>query len=1048
MAKLWIIAVTFLVLLISSGASLGSTWNGNWSFHQRIDLGIDTSNPIFRNQAVDIHIRFNKPCWAINEKENSVRVVVYHDGRWSELESQIYNLHFIDREHIDSCNLVFIIPPFADGKEKYYLYYDYNRKPKSNYPDHVSVEKGSFYYEPIKGYSIEVSYCKILEDGYCVFGIGLEGKTVGVELAQRVVKLKRDAKEFIPKNWQISASFALIYAIGGTNNVGTDEKLVSYKVLVDGNLMVRLKVVSESRNGNIRSENVYTYYYCPSEEKRIIVDMHHYVLEDCTSYGPAARGGGFVNILATRSRSTNIRELNLGFIPPYVHFSGEDGNIKEYKLYQNPNSKTYQWVISPEDDADLGENAWFSMDEGRNGYAYAVVFSTLKGIYSKGREGVQLVAGSIEWIDVPGFEVDGAGISAGRNSIEPGSAKVLDLPKGLAINATVEFFCTYSGGYLKVEEESKAFRVLSKLNKRVVGKGEIKGEEKRTFTLTVIPSLQWISKPLLAILFNVPLPTVEVKLYRNESLVSMALASRGKALKIDRGPPLKIRVDLKNLTFLQTVKFPSVEEGDYVVKVFLNIGRISKFVGYKVIRVERNVTCFVKCKPEGAIKVRIRDQYGRKLDNATIELLDNGVVIAKNSSNKDGLAIIRAPFGEYDLRVIYNGLKVSEERVNLNWHMIRNYRLKLHDLLVKIIDKFSLPFYAPISIYLIHEGKKLRPSFGKNPFLFQNLPESNYVLVVGYKSSHVERFIPLHRDSEITIRLKILHTMKVKVFDYRGLVIDKGIVKIRRNNFSMEKRISNGVVSFRLPPGVYRLSVILDGRIIASTDLEILGDREVELATIFTSSFFPAIPLALLIASTISSLLLGKPNLHSALTIASISLLVFSMVSPVWSFYGKKGNYKVTSNIFLLPPLYIILKESEFLVCGEIANLPGEFDLALWLVSAMIMIQIFLLIANSRLRKIQMSLACIAIISLAILFLYLVLHLSIGTFLGTVQGKGFVDMIMPDGKTIHLLSKWGFGISFFSLFASLFLTFLDFIILKFKGAVPRSTTSDHSRKGS
>ncbi|RLF39761.1 MAG: hypothetical protein DRN00_01120 [Thermoplasmata archaeon] len=312
----------------------------------------------------------------------------------------------------------------------------------------------------------------------------------------------------------------------------------------------------------------------------------------------------------------------------------------------------------------------------------------------------------------------------------------------------------------------------------------------------------------------------------------------------------------------------------------------------------------------------------------------------------------------------------------------------------------------------------------------------------------MERFIPLHRDSEITIRLKILHTMKVKVFDYRGLVIDKGIVKIGRDNFSMEKRISNGVVSFRLPPGVYRLSVILDGRIIASTDLEILGDREVELATIFTSFFFPFIPLVLLVASTISSLLLGKPNLHSALTIASISLLVFSMVSPVWSFYGKKDNYKVTSNIFLLPPLYIILKESEFLVCGEIANLPGEFYLALWLVSAMIMVQIFLLIANSRLRKIQMSLACIAIISLAILLLYLVLHLSIGTFLGTVQGKGFVDMTMPDGEMIHLLSKWGFGTSFFSLFASLLLTFLDFIILKFRGAVPRSTTSDHSRKGS
>ncbi|HEC81210.1 MAG TPA: carboxypeptidase regulatory-like domain-containing protein, partial [Thermoplasmatales archaeon] len=372
-ASVVLLQVVLASIILPVDASTSDYWNKSWSFYEQIRLDVNTGEPGFSNQPVDVHVVFSNPCWARDEYNNSVRVVVKYYNEWRELESQIYNLSFVDDCHINACNLVFLIPSYADGSEKYYLYYDDDEKPPVSYVDHVSVREDYFYYEPISGYKVDLRYYKVVEDGYCLYGVGLEGEIAGLGVANKVIKQRNYAVDFSPRNWVQVASFAFFYAAKGTNGVGTDKVLVSKEILVDGNLMVRFRVSSKSSDGKLKTDAMYTYYYCPTGDKRLVVDVHDEVVSDAVSSGTAAQGGSFAYLASSKTRSANIKELNSGFIPPYVHFFSEQNVIQGYHLPQNPHSSDYEWVLSPQDDADLGSKAWVSLDEGRNGYAYAII---------------------------------------------------------------------------------------------------------------------------------------------------------------------------------------------------------------------------------------------------------------------------------------------------------------------------------------------------------------------------------------------------------------------------------------------------------------------------------------------------------------------------------------------------------------------------------------------------------------------------------------------------------------------------------------------------
>ena len=189
-------------------------WDDNWSYRLQIEIPFDTSETIAKYQPIDTLIKFNNRCWAKNELEHSIRVIFQYKDQFIELESQIYNLDFLDNQKIRSCSIVFLIPQEANGNELYYVYYDESEKSSPNYVDHVDIEESYYRYEPISGYPLTSQYYKIFDDGYIPYAISLEGELMGYYTSQHVTKLKDQTTEVLPKNGELFAAFNFEYYYG------------------------------------------------------------------------------------------------------------------------------------------------------------------------------------------------------------------------------------------------------------------------------------------------------------------------------------------------------------------------------------------------------------------------------------------------------------------------------------------------------------------------------------------------------------------------------------------------------------------------------------------------------------------------------------------------------------------------------------------------------------------------------------------------------------------------------------------------------------------
>jgi hypothetical protein len=250
----------FLCSVIHFGAyaSQDHWWDDAWSFRQEIDLGFNTNLEEAAYQPVDITLRFNSPCWAMNETQHSVRVLCQNNKEDSIIESQLYNLVHTDESHIASCDLVFLIPPQADGTEHYYVYYDESPTSSPDYPDHVSIEDSSYFYEPIPGYPLESHFYKITQNNTIRYVVAQEGQFLWYTTSQCVTKLKDGSSEVMPKNGEAIASFEYVYYYGNEmwQYNSTSEELISKDILCDGNLMVSCRIISRSTGGNLQTTAV------------------------------------------------------------------------------------------------------------------------------------------------------------------------------------------------------------------------------------------------------------------------------------------------------------------------------------------------------------------------------------------------------------------------------------------------------------------------------------------------------------------------------------------------------------------------------------------------------------------------------------------------------------------------------------------------------------------------------------------------------------------------------------------------------------------------
>jgi hypothetical protein len=1021
--------ISILLILFLSNISLNNTseakeptiWDQNYKFKQELILPISTDNPYAKFQPMDFEINFNNPCWGKTSKENSIRIVVWDQKQWYEIESQIYDISFDSTNIIEKCGVVFLIPEFANGKEQYYVFYDDKEKTPADYPDHVSIEDSYYYFEPISGISAEGDYYKIIEDGFIIFGIGQKGKVIYRSFSNNIVKMKPGSKDFGISNSQGSVSFCFSYFNGveEIDEVSSDQHLVSKHISIDGNLMIEFGIVSESNDKNIRTSVSYKYYYNPGNNKRINVNVKHQVFNEIIVKGITNIDGRYGAIISYQSKSERLEKMRFGDIYPFLHVYSENGEIKEYYINTDPEGSEREWIINYKDDLDLGEKAWISYDEGEKGHGQGILFSKNTNIVTTGfdeKDGIQLTVAEKEFLDAMGAEIDYAAISFGRNSYEKFESHDLVIPAGLTVEYEAEYFTTESEGYMAILEEGNIYQTLVQHRYHRGWDSDLE-EEQNIYTLKVIPrfTARLFSYQFTNITgFN--LTSIQAELYKNNEYITT-----GYTQKPIIGAPRII--------------FPKLSKGEYLIKIIhQKLNNEKNFIGFGKINLSNDSEIDIFCTWPREISVEILDQNDQKIENVEICIYFNDTLITTNLSNKTSENILTFPFKlleKYTLRGFYKGFEVVNYEIPTFKNKIQHF-FEVYDLEVEIKDLFdfspgvnikifltSAQMFSPTEIY----PQEIRP--GK--YLFEKIPKTFYSLQISY-GSYIQVFpIKIPEDGNIVnIKFEALFNLKTSLFDSRGNNLDyigKYLSVYRAGVKIIDSVTPSETIS--LPPGEYNIYVYdNDNSIIGFKNVFLSNDKKISIVT-GINSIIPYLVSILVIVFLIQTIILfffRKITLNSFLKLIAINLILLSIVLPWWTLTATNSeiNANKTIEMYLTPAVMIESVDYKGLTYLDIGVLPEVFisflgGLVFILCSGFILISISFIpniLYKRRLTKvliISSILFLILFVSAFLLGMSMVTELS----LGSLQGEGILEVVVPTKETIYMNASWGIGIGFY-----------------------------------
>jgi len=1013
-------SILFLMLFTNFFSFQASSFPPNdFPFHQEIDIDVSAD---MMYQPVDMNMRFTHPCWAENETAHSIRVIYDGNSGKDEIESQVYNLHHTNNGYVDSCNIVFLL----HGEGRYYVYYSDEETSPPQYADHVSVSDESYYYEPIPGYHIKLNYYRVEQDGYCVYGIGQEGSFFGIDMSQKVIKQLDGKNEFKTSNWGQLASFAMFWY--GERDEGTDEKLLSKEVIVDGNLMARVRIDSMSSDEKMKTTAFYTYYYCPSKEKRLIADVKHVALEECRVQKMEEDDGLYAYLLTVKCRSSTIPELNLGYIPPYLHINTEDGTIHEYMLNQNPENTDYNWLISPDDDIDLGINPWFSIDDGEAGKAYALIFKN--NSVSNYQNGIQVVATEKQEINIPGLEVDGGGINGGRNSYEAGGIHDLVMPKGFTAKFTAEFFSSPDGGLPSVEKEADIFHKL--IPYRVSGSGAggggggiSGGEETRRYLLAVFPHLA-PSVPFssaLSVLTGMKLPVLTVELWRNGTFVSSGVCSR---LPLATNADGQISFDWRNFTVMKKTVFPDLKPGEYLVKVFRGASG-GRYVGAETIRLDGDKTIHIFCGFEGRVKLNVFDRNGKGISNVDVSLEKDGKVYSDNVTNGEGTTILNAPApSKYVLKAFYKGFLIYNEDLHLPTLLDRRTEVKINELKVTVTDVLGLSPGVKLSPVLTSSdmeekmlvyGEEISPG----QYVFEGLPSARYTLQIRYKSFLVSSDINLPDERDADVLFPAVYPLDIYPLNSRGMTLKGVDTEIMRDGKSIDRRT--------VPPGNYAVTLRDGSKIIGEREVFVTEGTELSMVTSKNPSFPVILLSAIFIFIVLFLTIFGRkipPN--QILMIISMATIMLSVIYPWWHMEGENRGMDISTNVFLVPAKMVTLGRADGFINGEVAAMPPLFGTMISMVLVFSGIAIIATIASFLSKRKWIHIIAIpSVISAIAIFSYGMSQIGEVTT-GSFWGNGDISLSIPGSSEIMVYCKWSPAIGYYLAVASLLLLIASLVV--------------------
>ncbi|MEE8565909.1 MAG: carboxypeptidase regulatory-like domain-containing protein [Candidatus Thermoplasmatota archaeon] len=1059
-----LLSYNFSIQLISAEPI---TWDDEWNFSQEINIPIDTTMEASLFQPVDIKIEFDENCWARNENQHSIRVVSWDGNNWHELESQIYDLEKSNDNFINSCGLVFLIPEFADGNEKYYVYYSDTEKDNPDYEDHVQIEESYYHYEPISGYALESSFFKITDDGYCNYIVSQEGQFMGYNTGQHITKMIEKTTEIKPKNGDPIASFDFKYSYGEDlfDYSSTSQKLISKDIVNDGNLMIEFGMISKSKLDDLQTTANYKYYHCPSFSKtRIHVHIKHEALEDISLNDviilDTNTDGTYATLQTQAVKSKTIDDLNFGEIQPYLHFNNEINTLTEFEVDTDPDYIPEDLdirIISIIDDVDLGENSWVSFDEGEKGIAHAIIFYSNDVVLSgdNERNGLQINSFEMDYPHLPGLENNMANIVISRNSFEKDENLDTNIPKGFVVEFDAEYFSTKNDGYKILDDEATIFRKLveNKPEYELDINNEIDEKRKHTLSINVHRAPSFPMGSSLSAIFGKNFSYISAELYEVNEYVSSESAVRLPMKAMDDFDSSRIIrtmiqslkfFDYRNSSFYKKIIFSDIEEGEYIVKIFRENSVFSmdkQYIGYAIVNLNADIKIDINCRSEGQLKLLLIDQNENVVENAQVFLKINDLIIADSLTDQDGITEIKAPknSNDYSLEVFYKGFLVYEESVKLNF--LNNLRsdaksieIERYIINLEIFDKWDLSPDVELNPIIVNNeiNDQIIINSEKNSdsnYVFNDIPPGDYQIMFRYKSFIIEESIKLNEDKNVRIEFPAEFKINIKVRDSRGIPYQDSIVYIERDGKKI-KLEDNIELTATLPPGEYILQVHNDEDIIYKKNINIYNEGNFDIVTNH-DSMYPIIFLAIFIILIGLVLVYSylKKNIKISLTFLPIIFVFISLLFPWWIIQGSSNQISSTSSMFLYPMNLITLTTSSENIVGELAFIPDLFILV---------INIFLIISfigciitslsyyfdrnnNKKNSLISLFLGLITFSVSISMFIFALNELA-SIAVGSIIGQGNIDStVIQNGVASSVYSNWGFGIGFYIYFVSLLL---------------------------
>jgi len=1066
------LALTILIvmLVVPTSLSFADRVDGDdsYSFSQKIVIPFDTSVEGAHFQPIDIHITFSDPCWAKNEKEHSVRVCCWDGTRRHELESQIYSLERTTDMLISGCNLVFLIPEYARGSEEYVVFYDDHEKAAPNYSDHVSIEESYYHFEPIPGYPLESQYYKILDDSFVTYIISLDGQFMGYNTCQHVTKMNPGTTEVLPKNGDLFAAFDFKYCYeeGLFGYSSTSQKLVFHDVLVDGPLMLECRVVSTSKFDDLQTTAVYKYYHNPGDTSRIYTHVKHEALTDIDVYPEAKMDGAYASLQSGGVKSKSLRDLNFGEILPFMHFINEQGTLSEYSLDTDPEyipDDPDIRILRIQDDVELGTKPWISFDEGQTGRSHSIIFTT-NDVLVRGeneQNGFQLNAFEMDYPHLPGLENNIATMQVCRNSFEK-NIHDLTIPQDFMVEFDAEFFSTEKGGYTTIQQEADIFEDLVSQKPVIDDDNTEDTEEIQKHNLSITAHYA-PSAPMgsgLSALFGLNISYINIELYKDNNFLYSGNAVRlpmnpltdSESLQFIKKIVATLEIfDIKNISLFKKAVFTGLEQGRYVIKIYLENPLFSNeryFIGYDIVDLQQDETVHALCRSEEKFRLTLIDQNNDSVNNAEVHLQKNNTTISYQITDTNGEAVLTVPTSPspYDLTVVYNGYVVYREPVLLNaFHTIlpqeKHLTLTRHMLTVHILDTWGYPLGVQITPIVT------LPKFTESPmiygmmhdegtYIFANLTQGTYLLDITYKRFSLIQNIDLSSDKNIHLEFPAEYLLEFDIQDARGMPYSgSDIVLTHDSKTDLDVHTQDG--SILVPPGSYRIFIYNDDEMVGARNITLYGDQKYTVITNHQPLYPTLIMTAGICLLALFVILVCIKKNHAIFYLCiPLSLLFISLVAPWWGIQGSTEHLETSTNLYLLPVKLITVTSTENTIAGEPSYLPQEFHLAITLILLFTLIGSSFLILDTALRnrikktvfQLVKPLGLMGIIGSFIAFLVAyneVCRVSVGSLVG----KGYLDIgAVGESQTYAVSSTWGFQWGFYLYLIAIVLLLLPQII--------------------